>query len=213
MASPHSAVVTSAHDQQQQQARNHGEPSDSSTTPRPSADAEAGVAATEVSRERLAPPSRLKSPARTHSPDSWLGYESPNEENTPGFFGEQHQQTVQEMRSTGQAHESSTTRPVRRPALVSRSSHMVAIQPPTLQANGSSSLNDMLSGAEKRRPGAKVGIKDRIACYQWTWFTMVGSAPFMCFATTDAARRWPREALLMHCIHVRFLPHFWTNLP
>lgn len=37
---------------------------------------------------------------------------------------------------------------------------------------GSSSLNGMLCKMEMIS-SRKVGIRDRIACYQWTWFTMV----------------------------------------
>lgn len=171
MASPHAVVVTGVDN------RGHGHvngrPSDSST-PIPS-DAEAGVG--EISRERLAPPSRLHSPVRTHSPDSWLGYESPNEENATTYFADHQTQTSPGATATGHS-QNSTSRPLRRPALVSRPSHMVAIQPPNQRANTGSSLNNMLSGAEKSRPGAKVSIKDRIACYQWTWFTMVCYPPF-----------------------------------
>lgn len=38
-------------------------------------------------------------------------------------------------------------------------------------ASHSSSLNGMVTKARNLR-NRKVGIKDRIACFQWTWFTM-----------------------------------------
>lgn len=37
------------------------------------------------------------------------------------------------------------------------------------------SLNDMLLKAKAAR--GKVGIRDRIACFQWTWFTMTMVRP------------------------------------
>lgn len=39
------------------------------------------------------------------------------------------------------------------------------------------SLDDMLHKGVRRPRGGKVGLKDRIACYQWTFFTMVGYFP------------------------------------
>ena len=184
MASPHSAVVSHVDDAGHPARDEHqsGRPS-ASSTPRPSnVDAR--------SRELLAPPSALHSPVRTHSPDSWLGYESPNEESTPAFFSENNQQTLNEIKRTrSQQDPISASGPVRRPNLISRPSHMVAVPPPNRRANTGSSLNDMLSGAEKPRPGAKVGIKDRIACYQWTWFTMVRGSPFFFWHLGRHSRR------------------------
>jgi hypothetical protein len=34
------------------------------------------------------------------------------------------------------------------------------------------SLAKMISQVRKDRHGKKVGLRDRICCYQWTWFTM-----------------------------------------
>ncbi|KAI4862410.1 voltage-dependent anion channel-domain-containing protein [Hypoxylon rubiginosum] len=34
------------------------------------------------------------------------------------------------------------------------------------------SLARMISGARRSKGGSKVGIRDRICCHQWTWFTM-----------------------------------------
>ncbi|KAI2610416.1 voltage-dependent anion channel-domain-containing protein [Hypoxylon sp. NC1633] len=36
----------------------------------------------------------------------------------------------------------------------------------------SESLAGMISNARGSRPGNKIGIRDRICCHQWTWFTM-----------------------------------------
>ncbi|RYP92327.1 hypothetical protein DL770_001529 [Monosporascus sp. CRB-9-2] len=40
------------------------------------------------------------------------------------------------------------------------------------QAHDPESLARMISNARKNRYGKKIGIRDRICCYQWTWFTM-----------------------------------------
>ncbi|RYP70865.1 hypothetical protein DL769_004840 [Monosporascus sp. CRB-8-3] len=40
------------------------------------------------------------------------------------------------------------------------------------QAHDPDSLAKMISNARKDRCGKKIGIRDRICCYQWTWFTM-----------------------------------------
>lgn len=40
------------------------------------------------------------------------------------------------------------------------------------QAHDPESLARMISNARKTRYGKKIGIRDRICCYQWTWFTM-----------------------------------------
>lgn len=43
------------------------------------------------------------------------------------------------------------------------------------QAPNPASLAKMLSNAQKQRGhSAKVGLRDRICCHQWNWFTMVG---------------------------------------
>ncbi|XXG96293.1 Protein phosphatase 2C 6 [Hypoxylon texense] len=47
--------------------------------------------------------------------------------------------------------------------------------PPTVPLPGplnAESLARMISGARRSRGGNKVGIRDRICCHQWTWFTM-----------------------------------------
>ncbi|KAK7753842.1 hypothetical protein SLS62_004208 [Diatrype stigma] len=40
------------------------------------------------------------------------------------------------------------------------------------EAHDPNSLARMISNARKSRFGKKIGIRDRICCYQWTWFTM-----------------------------------------
>lgn len=41
------------------------------------------------------------------------------------------------------------------------------------QTPSPTSLARMLSNAKKHRAGKKVGLRDRICCHQWNWFTMV----------------------------------------
>jgi hypothetical protein len=58
---------------------------------------------------------------------------------------------------------------------VSRSSQMISFAPPSsshVNLNGSN-LDDVVSSAHMGTSGRKIGIKDRIACYRWTYFTMV----------------------------------------
>lgn len=145
MAPPRARVVVAG------PAPEPGGPSSSSPCPLVS---EARLAPGTVARGVLSP--------RAHSPDSDYHYESPNEDNQPAFFS-QHQQQ-------GSEHEPSQPS---RPVLLSRPSHMVSFAPPSPPQTNGSGLDDIMSKAEKLTPGRKVGIKDRIACYQWTYFTMV----------------------------------------
>ncbi|KAJ1338427.1 Voltage-dependent anion channel [Microdochium nivale] len=47
-----------------------------------------------------------------------------------------------------------------------------AWQDRTQESTQSYSLNHMVTKAQRREKGSKVGLRDRICCYQWTWFTM-----------------------------------------
>lgn len=129
------------------------------------------------------------------------GYESPTEEVQNVLFSSQ---------------PSGATTPIR-PSLVSRASHMVAMHPTghTGRTN-SSGLNDILAQTEKQVPNGKVSIKDRIACHQWTYFTMVrtlsrlSDSPFFLLSVisdTIHHRPWQLEAWPMFYTHVR------THLP
>ena len=40
------------------------------------------------------------------------------------------------------------------------------------EAHDPESLTRMVSNARKHKAG-RIGFRDRICCYQWTWFTMV----------------------------------------
>lgn len=103
------------------------------------------------------------------------GYESPSEENPPPPF----------IAGAGHATPAPTNRPVAltRPALVQRPSYVAAAAPddhrnPARMLNSAStptsnSLNHVMAVAEKSPTTPKVGIRDRIACHRWTYFTMV----------------------------------------
>src|SRR5688572_4275365 len=71
-----------------------------------------------------------------------------------------------------------------------------ASRPPAINPTFSSSLSGMLSKAE-RLPGSKVSVKDRIACYQWTWFTMVCHFQWL-FLRYPLTQTCPRQ----WCVHL-----------
>ncbi|KAF4344046.1 Malic acid transport [Fusarium beomiforme] len=121
-----------------------------------------------------APPSRSTSALAT-------GYESPSEENPP-FFSV----VASAPAAPGTAHSRHAVVP--RPALSQRPSYITAIAPehtngharPSRLLNNestltSNSLNHVIATAEKGPGNQKVGVRDRIACYQWTYFTMLVS--------------------------------------
>lgn len=63
-----------------------------------------------------------------------------------------------------------------RPGLSNRSSSFRPVIPPGAQNSTGTprtqSIHDIMTKAENMPPD-KVSIKDRIACYKWTFFTMV----------------------------------------
>ncbi|KPM34932.1 hypothetical protein AK830_g11635 [Neonectria ditissima] len=118
------------------------------------------------------------------------GYESPSEDNVPPFFA------PSSSSANANASANATAAPtapapgsVPIPVLPQVSRRPVFAQRPSYVAeNGSrtpnglvhghslgSSLNHVMASAEKTSPNHKVGIRDRIACYQWTYFTMTMS--------------------------------------
>ncbi|KAM0343705.1 hypothetical protein ACHAPU_008296 [Fusarium lateritium] len=117
-------------------------------------------------------------PASGLSPASALatGYESPSEDNPPFFSA-----------ATTPATAPGTRRPaVPRPVLAQRPSYVAALAPGDTDGNSqrpsrflhhgstltSNSLNNVMAKAEKSPEGRKVGLRDRIACHRWTYFTM-----------------------------------------
>jgi len=124
------------------------------------------------------PPSPSPVPPSGSTSALATGYESPSEENPP-FFA-----VASAPAAPGTAHPRHHVVP--RPALYQRPSYITAIAPehtndharPGRLLNNertltSNSLNHVIATAEKGPKNQKVGIRDRIACYQWTYFTMV----------------------------------------
>lgn len=116
------------------------------------------------------PPVVTASASGLRPADISIGYESPNEDNQPNFF-----LTPSPTPSIYQSNQPPQTA---RPALIARPSYIAAVPPerssPTKPlVSNQSSLNQVVAKAEKLPLGAKVTLKDRIACYQWTYFTMV----------------------------------------
>ncbi|KAK7211615.1 hypothetical protein V2G26_018793 [Clonostachys chloroleuca] len=91
------------------------------------------------------------------------GYESPTEENYREYFAT----APGTMTPVSQIHVHS------RPALLTRPSYVAALPPdPHVLSASLAALDDVVATAEKIPPNSKVSIKDRIKCYQWTYFTM-----------------------------------------
>lgn len=102
------------------------------------------------------------------------GYESPSEDNQPGFFlSPSPTQSIHRSRPPAAAGA-----PATRPPFLARPSYVAAAPPErpfnaAMPRSNQSGLDDLVAKAEKMLPRGKVTIKDRIACYQWTYFTMV----------------------------------------
>ncbi|ROT43559.1 hypothetical protein SODALDRAFT_42114 [Sodiomyces alkalinus F11] len=120
----------------------------------------------------MAPSSSQMAPDVTNS-----GYESPTENSQPPFF-------TSYFPDNAQSAPLASDRGANRPGFFSRRSCLTHPQSrasggsPSRQADGesqtaaSSSLAHSFSGEGEAPSNAKVSIRDRIACYQWTWFTM-----------------------------------------
>ena len=101
------------------------------------------------------------------------GYESPTEDNQPPDF------------TPAPAIDGvPNVQPVARPTFVQRPSYTAAtpsghllptVQDRTLRGRGSNLSLNIIAVSDKLIPNRKVSVKDRIACYQWTFFTMVSS--------------------------------------
>lgn len=108
------------------------------------------------------------------------GYESPSEDNQPSFF----------FGSTPTA--SGTTTPARKSlsapnptaAFLSPGRSHLALRPAgrdvspnaTQLSNTPPNLDTVILDKENQALPRRVGLRDRIACYQWTFFTMVWAA-------------------------------------
>ncbi|KAG6024598.1 hypothetical protein E4U41_001731 [Claviceps citrina] len=97
------------------------------------------------------------------------GYESPNEDNQPAFFSSPSPTPSMQLAQLAPLSAAPPTRglPTSAPTLRSR----VAFSP-RLPASNPSSILNVMNTADKARPAREVTLKDRIACYQWTFFTM-----------------------------------------
>lgn len=132
------------------------------------------------------------------------GYESPTEDNQPPFF---HTPPMTDGLPTHRP-------PPRRP-FVQRQLYAVSAPPSAQNLNvpnrnvqtqdSNLSLNDVIANSDKPASNGKVSIKDRIACYQWTYFTMVIHHALVSFlqAINLNYRLCPRAAWLMRSINVR----------
>lgn len=110
--------------------------------------------------------------AKTGPNSPECGYESPNEQTQPGFFSSPSptpsMQRAQLCPSSVAAAPASSLLPT---------TSMAALRPrvsfgPHLSAPNQACIHDVVGKAEKLRPDGKVTLKDRIACCQWTFFTM-----------------------------------------
>lgn len=149
------------------------------------------------------------------------GYESPSEDNVPSFL------EPPPPPSPGVAVPPLSVSPpvAPRPLLVQRSSYVavaVTTSRPSpdngLHGHGhgvsrASSLNRVIADVEKTPGSRKVGIRDRIACHQWTYFTMVNlpwSRPRL--PAELSLRPCPQEASPTSCIAVS-APASCTRIP
>ncbi|KAF6522163.1 hypothetical protein HZS61_013691 [Fusarium oxysporum f. sp. conglutinans] len=134
-----------------------------------------------VAGAELQPPSPSPVPPSGSTSALATGYESPSEENPP-FFSV----VASAPAAPGTAHSRHHVTP--RPALSQRPSYITAIAPEHTNGHArpgrllnnestltSNSLNHVIATAEKGPGNQKVSIRDRIACYQWTYFTMTMS--------------------------------------
>lgn len=150
---------------------------------------------------------RGASTARAHSPGRDYHYESPNEDNQPPFFSSPHQHQQHQQQgapSTDPQDGGGLSRPLR-PTRLSRASHAVSFPfpSPSPPHDNGYGLDTVMSRAEKLKSRRKIGIKDRISCYQWTYFTMVWIMyPPNRVCRLTLLRLWPQEGSPTSCIHV-----------
>jgi hypothetical protein len=131
---------------------------------------------------------KMTQPATPHKSGALTpncGYESPSEESHPAFYHAENTAPAAQCISSVTLHgppaaAAPVAGPSKRPAYASRPSFVVAQQDANqaqMSSAGSnpSSLDDMVEKAHNDATKKKVGVRDRIACYQWTYFTMVST--------------------------------------
>ncbi|KAG5973575.1 hypothetical protein E4U55_000411, partial [Claviceps digitariae] len=97
------------------------------------------------------------------------GYESPHDQTQPAFFSSPsatpsvQPATLSPLSTTPVLTKPPTSAPLLGPR-VSFS--------PQVPASNQSNIQNVMTKADKVRPAEKVTLKDRIACYQWTYFAM-----------------------------------------
>ncbi|KAI7766001.1 hypothetical protein LZL87_001114 [Fusarium oxysporum] len=164
-----------------------------------------------VAGAELQPPSPSPVPPSGSTSALATGYESPSEENPP-FFSV----VASAPAAPGTAHSRHHVMP--RPALSQRPSYITAIAPEHTNGHArpgrllntestltSNSLNHVIATAEKGPGNQRVSIRDRIACYQWTYFTMTMSTGGV--ANIIYSLKW--EAPWLHGIGLFF---FFLNI-
>ncbi|CZS83789.1 unnamed protein product [Fusarium graminearum] len=125
----------------------------------------------------------LPSPASASASGLTTGYESPSEEHPPFFTA------AAPAAHDGKTNQNPRRLAVPRPALTQRPSYIAAIAFEDANGNNQSrprlvnqsstitahSLNHVMATVEKTPQSRKIGLRDRIACYQWTYFTLTMS--------------------------------------
>lgn len=130
------------------------------------------------------------------SEKDFQGYQTPMEEPQPPFARSSPPTPATAPTPNGQANQAPTpgaapepspgqnvstpasapARPSRRPPLLQLSSYYHRRTSGQSDGHVVPTLDDLLHKGVRRPRGGKVGIRDRIACYQWTFFTMVSSS-------------------------------------
>lgn len=117
---------------------------------------------------------QMVSGATTRSNSPGCGYESPNEDNHSHLF------RSSPPTPTTQRPDGSASAFGQRPTFATRPSYVATTPQPSVSFHtpgspNQPSLDDMMAKAENLLPNDKVSFKDRIACYKWTYFTMVST--------------------------------------
>ncbi|UQC74620.1 C4-dicarboxylate transporter/malic acid transporter [Colletotrichum lupini] len=140
--------------------------------------------------------------APTHEMVANCGYQTPDEHsNRPSYFATPNESPLASLPLPRS--------PLRRPPFVPRSSHGPAFETEDSTAmpaaerqaeSNESSPNNAKPTLEKHFSFGKVGIRDRIACHTWTWFTMTMATGGM----ANVIHSLPYQAAWLNGIAVAF---------